>query len=123
MKFEHFDIEEFYCQCGREHQQQQVDERLVLMLDIARSQAGVSFVISSGYRCIGHNKEVGGVADSSHLKGLAVDIRVQNSRSRFLILRSLIDVGFRRIGVAKNFIHVDIDSEKDLGVCWDYYGR
>ena len=82
------------------------------MLDLARLLAGVPFKISSGYRCKKHNLEVGGVKNSAHLKGLAVDIEVLDSVSRLKILRALVIVGFNRIGISKGFIHVDVDVDK-----------
>jgi len=91
---------------------------LVMMLDQARELAGIPFVITSGYRTEEQNKKAGGVNDSSHLKGLGVDLRCRNSRDRFLILKALITVGFVRIGVEENHIHCDIDTLKDVNVIW-----
>jgi len=93
-----------------------LDRGFVSMLDYARQLAGVPFVITSGYRSPEHNAEIGGVPDSAHTKGLAVDIRVHNSSCRFLILRALLKVGFRRIELAPHHIHVDIDQDKPQGV-------
>lgn len=97
-----------------------MDNQLLLMLDEARELAGIPFIITSGYRSKAHNKEVGGKSDSSHLKGLAVDISAIYSRERFLIIRSLFQVGFVRIGLKSNMIHVDIDYDKDIKVFWRY---
>ena len=47
---------------------------LIKMLDKARSIYGKPIYVTSGYRTELHNKEVGGVSNSSHLKGLAADI-------------------------------------------------
>jgi len=118
MEFNYFDIEDFYCDCGREHDEQIVDPKLVLLLDIARDYAGIPFVITSGYRCEEHNLEIGGVSDSAHLEGRAADIKVEGSRHRFLILRSLLRVGLKRIGVYDTYIHVDIDEGKSTKVVW-----
>ena len=89
-------------------------------LDLAREIADIPFEINSGYRTIKHNKEEGGKLDSSHLKGLAADIKCTDSRSRFIIITALLEVGFTRIGVAKTFIHVDDDQEKSQDVIWTY---
>jgi uncharacterized protein YcbK (DUF882 family) len=86
--------------------------KLVQMLDNAREFAGVPFVITSGKRTIHENTEVGGIADSSHLEGLAVDIRCRDSNSRFDIISGLLKASFCRIGLYTNHIHTDIDETK-----------
>ncbi len=96
-----------------------ISKKLVLMLDLARELSETAFVITSGYRCKKHNKEVGGVRSSSHLKGFAVDIAVPDNITRLKILRGLIIAGFRRIGIGKDFIHVDIDPTKPNNI-WLY---
>ena len=98
-----------------------LDVGLVKMLDQARELAGIPFIITSGFRTPGENAMAGGVKDSAHLKGIAVDLRCSSSRERFLILKGLFSVGFPRIGIYKNHIHADIDVIKDLNVCWLEY--
>ena len=90
-------------------------------LDKAREYAGIPFNITSAYRSVEHNSKVGGSPNSSHIKGLAVDISVTDSRTRFKVLEALINIGFNRIGIASNFIHVDDDNDKTKEVVWDYY--
>ena len=89
-------------------------------LDEAREIANIPFKINSAYRSKEHNAKIGGKPNSSHLKGLAVDISVTDSRSRFIVLEALIKVGFNRIGIADTFIHVDDDKEKSDRVVWTY---
>ena len=89
-------------------------------LDQARELANIPFKINSAYRSPEHNAKIGGKPNSSHLRGLAVDISVKDSRSRFIILEALISVGFNRIGIADTFIHVDLDKEKSDRVIWTY---
>jgi len=96
------------------------DEMLVSMLDQARGLAGVPFELTSGIRSPNRNREVGGVEDSAHTKGLAVDILAEDSRTRFLIVDALLSVGFNRVGVGPDFVHVDIDESKPRDVCWLY---
>ena len=112
----HFTKSEFQCSCCNKVV---VSPKLVFMLDLARELAGVPFKISSGYRCKKHNSEVGGVKNSAHLKGLAVDIVVADNVSRLKILRALVIVGFSRIGISKGFIHVDVDDSKSDNI-WLY---
>jgi len=97
-----------------------MDKKFLEMLDNARNTAGVSFRITSGYRSESHNKKVGGVPQSSHRIGKACDIACTSSRHRFKIVNALIEAGFNRIGIAKNFIHVDNDENKSCDVIWTY---
>ncbi len=81
-------------------------------LDTARHLAGCKFVILSAYRNIAWEKAMGRSGTSSHTKGLAVDIRCMNSHDRLLIVKALLEVGFKRIGIYDSFIHVDEDMSK-----------
>ena len=91
-------------------------------LNKAREIAGIPFVLNSAFRCAAHNAEVGGSETSSHLAGLAVDIRCNDSRSRWIIVDALKKAGFNRIGLSKkgNFIHVDDDLTKEPNLIWLY---
>jgi len=99
---------------------QLMDEKILSMLDEVRGMYGKPISINSGYRTVRHNANVGGKANSSHLKGLAVDIACSTSRDRYSLLEALKSVGFNRIGIANSFIHVDIDSNKSDKVVWVY---
>ena len=90
---------------------------LVSLLDKARGLAGIPFVITSGYRNVNKNDEVGGVEDSSHTKGEAVDLRARNSNEHFIITKALFQVGFIRISRKYPFhIHTDISQDKPQNV-------
>ena len=97
-----------------------MSQEILSMLDAARKIYGKPMRITSGFRTKTHNKKVGGVESSSHLKGLAADIACSESRNRFDMIRALLEVGFKRIGVAGTFIHVDIDKNKSQNVIWTY---
>ena len=117
IKLNNFKLAEFKCPCCGEVK---MDEKFLKLLDLARTTAGIPFVITSGFRCDKHNQEVGGKADSAHLKGVAADISCQSSASRFAIVNSLLRCGFNRIGIADSFIHCDIDLSKPSSVIWLY---
>ena len=68
---------EFRCRCcgglppdARENIRALVEE----VLDPAREILGGPVTVNSGYRCAKHNREVGGVSASQHLRGEAADI-------------------------------------------------
>jgi uncharacterized protein YcbK (DUF882 family) len=97
-----------------------MDADFLAKLDKARELANIPFIINSAYRNADQNARVGGKPNSSHLKGLAVDIRANDSSTRYIVLKALISIGFNRIGVASSFIHVDDDKEKASNVIWTY---
>lgn len=104
-----------------------LDPELVAKLDMATAKTielnpdhqRTPFIITSGFRTPEKNQSViGAVPDSSHCKGLGVDLRVENSHEVWLIVAALTAVGINRIGIYVNkdwqpiHIHADVDPEK-----------
>ena len=119
MKLKHFNINEFESP-DQPGSGSKMDVDFLQKIDDAREKAGIPFKINSGYRTQEHNLKVGGVYASAHKKGLAADISCLNSDQKYIILKSLLSVGFTRFGIAKTFIHVDGDKEKSQNVVWTY---
>ncbi len=72
-----FSRAEFKCQCGGRYCNGfpvEPAEETVRMADEVRRRAGVPLTVNSGLRCARHNAEVGGVSNSLHLTGQAVDL-------------------------------------------------
>lgn len=114
----YFTLDEFDCP-SLPNSGKNMDTNFLTKLEEAREIAGVPFKITSGYRTKEHNEAVGGVANSSHLIGVAADIAVSSGSERYIILNALLKAGFKRIGVAKTFIHCDTDPNKSNSV-WTY---
>lgn len=113
-----FDEKEFECKCGCGLMNMHMS--FVQRLDAVRIIYGDEIIISSGCRCAKHNKKVGGSRESSHLEGLAVDIRVKNSVERFHMVEAAMKAGIGRIGVAVNFMHLDGNIYKLTNCFWTY---
>lgn len=113
----YFTVKEFKCPCCGISG---MSPSFMGLLICARGIAQVPFVITSGRRCPKHNKFIGGSPTSAHLAGMAADIACANSGGRYKIIRALLSAGFHRIGVGKDFIHVDNDHTKPYGVIWVY---
>ena len=77
-EIEYFDRSEYACKCGKcggfpvEPQ-----ELMVKAEDKVRKHFGVPIYNTSGVRCKNHNSAVGGVSNSRHLAGKAVDFGVK----------------------------------------------
>lgn len=118
--FKYFKVSEFLCPCCGQGDDV-ISYTFMQKLDNAREIAGVPFKITSGYRCQSHNATLpNSKSTSSHIKGVACDIHVKGSVERFAIVNGLIKAGFTRIGIGRDFIHVDQDFKKPPYVMWAY---
>jgi len=97
-----------------------MDWTMLQMLDSARRLYGRPMIVNSGFRTPDHNAEVGGKISSSHLTGLAVDIRCTSSEDRHDMIIAFMRVGFTRLGIGDSFIHIDVDENKAQNVIWTY---
>ena len=102
-----------------------MDKEFLEKLDKSREIAEIAYRINSGYRTLEHHEEIyrqlgKPPTNSAHLRGLAADIATPTNQSRFKILNALFKVGFNRIGIGKNFIHVDDDKSLPHGTTWLY---
>lgn len=78
-EIKYFDRSEFACKCGGRYCNGfpvEPNEVLVRLADRAREEFGAPARISSGVRCNQHNANVGGVSNSKHKLGLAMDISI-----------------------------------------------
>lgn len=120
---ENFSADEFACRCPNQNclmkDGSRMDSGFIQALQIMRDVLKKPIKITSGLRCPDWNDHEGGKSDSSHLKGLAVDIECLDSRDRYQLV-SLARSVFSRIGVAKTFIHIDQDESKVQEVMWVY---
>ena len=94
-----------------------MDDTFMDRLQTARTLAGVPFRINSAYRSVDHELALKRTGKSMHTKGRAVDIKCVDSHQRYIILESLIAAGFKGIGIATSFIHVD---DRDYHLIWTY---
>ncbi len=90
-------------------------------LEVLRERAGTPIIINSGYRSPQLNRKIGGVPNSNHLTGCAVDIRVENMEQLIRYAAILLDIS--------NETHQDFDelliekrSASPLGSSKNRYG-
>lgn len=110
----HFKKSEFTCKCGCG--MNNIDLKLVKILEEIRNHFGQAVVITSGCRCKKHNADVGGVQGSRHVLGKASDIYVKGVSTSTLLAytKSLVAQNKLRYTYTNNknmngVVHIDIN--------------
>lgn len=118
----HFTQREFDCGCGC--QIGSVDPRLVEGLELLRAVLGSKPLrITSGIRCVPHNKAVGGAPNSQHIFGRAADIVVEGVEPK-LVFTTAEELGvFGGLGLSHTFVHVDVRPGERTLWAYDAGGR
>lgn len=113
----HFNAREFRCKCGKEHDFQ-IDDELITKLETLFNMLNCSkIIVTSGFRCVAHDKSVGGSGTGQHTLGKAADICCygqdgQPISSKIVCCKAQ-DTGFNGIAnitAAYIYTHVDVRS-------------
>jgi len=107
----YFSKGEFACRCGRcGGFPAEPEEALVRLAEAVREHFDAPVAVSSGVRCAAHNAAVGGVANSRHLTGKAVDLAVRG-KSAAEVLRYVNRLNGVRYAYAidSSYIHMDVE--------------
>lgn len=104
-------LNEFQCPCCGTVK---IANRLVELLEQFIKLHNIKPKINSAYRCEKHNKAVGGVPNSYHVQGLAVDLSVPDGMNIDDFAKKLENIGFNGIGIYRNkkFVHVDLGTKR-----------
>lgn len=118
-RWPNFTIGELSCRCRGRFCQGEYwhDPAFLDALQAMRTEIGRPFVVTSGHRCALWNGAVGGAPLSRH-KHVAVDISL-HGQDRFALLEAARTHGFRGLGLARSFLHLDRRARPAI---W-YYGR
>ena len=116
MTLKYFTLDEFDC---KETGQNKMSNNFLIMIDRLREECGFPFVITSGFRAPEHSAEKDKLTKGRHTQGIAADIAVSNGYQRYRIVEKAIELGFKGIGVADGFVHVDLRNVEDP-VMWTY---
>lgn len=112
---QHFNSTEFRCKCGKEHDFE-VNDNLVQKLEKLYAALNCSqIIVTSGFRCVTHDKNVGGSGTGQHTLGNAADICCygqdgQPISSKVVCCKAQ-DIGFTGIAnitAAYQYTHVDV---------------
>ena len=111
----HFNAKEFRCKCGKEHAFS-ISNELVDKLEKLYAALNCSkIIVTSGYRCPTHDKNVGGSGTGQHTLGNAADICCYGQDgqpiSSKIVCQKAQDIGFTGIAnitAAYIYTHVDV---------------
>lgn len=111
----HFNISEFRCKCGKEHETLNNPELIEKLEKLFTALNCSKIIVTSGYRCVAHDKNVGGSGTGQHTLGNAADICCygqdgQPISSKVVCCKAQ-DIGFRGIAnitAAYIYTHVDV---------------
>ncbi len=109
-KCKYFEDKEFTCKCGCGTNKQK--NGIKKIADDIRGHFGKPAYINSGTRCSKHNKNVGGVSNSQHLYGNAIDIEIPGVIGKTLLAycNSIVASGRARYTYlisGSNAVHID----------------
>jgi len=101
---------------------------MAYMLDDLRRQFGKPLIVSSSLREEAKNVQVGGVKNSAHLVNpetgfySGVDLTVPgnriNSADRFKLVRIALILGFVRVGIYAQHLHLDVETRLPQERIW-----
>ena len=111
----HFNISEFRCKCGKEHETLNNPELIEKLENLFTALNCSKIIVTSGYRCTAHDKNVGGSGTGQHTLGNAADICCygqdgQPISSKVVCCKAQ-DIGFTGIAnitAAYQYTHVDV---------------
>ena len=111
----HFNVREFRCKCGKTHDTE-LNPKLVADLEkIYRALSCSKIIVTSGYRCPTHDKNVGGNGTGQHTKGNAAEIICYGQDGSIISTKKVAckaqDIDFGGIGnIDRTYtaIHVDV---------------
>jgi len=114
---EYFQVHHFTCNHCHKNQ---IQQEILNKLQALKNHLGFDYdiYITSGYRCKMHNKNIGGVANSQHILGMAADIRIITKDGEWLSGGEIAELveksgvfGDGGMGIYDSFVHLDARGE------------
>ena len=110
-EIEFFDRPEFVCKCGRycDGYPAEMNQTVVKVADRVRKHFGAAATVSSGLRCKTHNANVGGVSNSRHLSGKAMDFCIAGKTAQqvLAVVQQQPEIRYA-YAIDGRFVHMDV---------------
>lgn len=108
----YFKRDEFKCKCGGEYCNGfpvELSQTLARVADRVRRNFAQKITVSSGVRCSKHNAKVGGVSNSRHKLGKAMDFCVSGIPASTVLayVKKQPEIRYA-YAINKNFVHMDV---------------
>ena len=109
----HFKKVEFACKCGGKYcngYPTDMNQTVVKAADKVRTHFGATMTITSGLRCNQHNANVGGVSNSRHKSGKAIDFGVAGKTSAQILayVKTLPEIRYC-YAIDSKHVHMDVN--------------
>lgn len=108
----YFKKAEFACKCGKycNGYPVQMDQKVVKAADKVRAHFGAPMTVSSGMRCSQHNANVGGVSNSRHKLGKAIDFCVRGKSASQVLsyVNTLPEIRYA-YAIDGSYVHMDVE--------------
>ena len=109
----HFDRKEFKCRCGNIYcngYPTEMKKGVLTVADRTREHFDSPAIVSSGLRCTRHNANVGGVSNSRHLSGKAMDFCIKGKSAAEVLAYVQKQPEIRyAYAIDSQFVHMDSD--------------
>lgn len=108
----HFKRDEMKCRCGGKYCNgfpAEPSEKLMKLADRVREHFNAPAIVSSGVRCEKHNANVGGVANSRHKTGTAMDFCIKGMPADIVLtyVQRLVDTRYA-YAIDGSYVHMDV---------------
>ena len=107
----YFGKSEFACKCGKYCNgfPAEPNAKLVKVAERVREHFGAAAIISSGIRCEKHNANVGGVSNSRHTMGKAMDFRIVGKTAAQVLafVQAQPEIAYS-YAIDGNYVHMDV---------------
>lgn len=112
-EIKYFKASEFACKCGGKYcdgAPAVMRHKLLVVADRVREHFGAAAIVSSGLRCKTHNANEGGVSNSRHMYGKAMDFRVLGTSADTLLAYVKAQPEIRyAYKIDSNYVHMDVE--------------